>query len=184
MHVGATITLSNTYCTTYEVIGVNHDGTTGTVDIMAHTQVGNQQFNNGYAAYQDSSLRTWINGTYFNAFSANIRNVSKDMTVITVGKPVTTDKVKILSMAEIGATHSYAPTAEGSLYEGVFTRGASSTVIANRWRDAGTYGSTDGYWLRTGVTNDSSKTWHVRFDTYCSSLDEYSTRGILPVLRF
>ena len=58
MTIGATITLSNQYCDTYEVIGINHDGTTDTVDIMAHTQVGNQQFSASSQVYSSSDIRT------------------------------------------------------------------------------------------------------------------------------
>ena len=146
MKIGALITLSNQYCDTYEVIGTNHDSTSGTVDIMSHTQVGNQVFNSSSQVYSSSNIRTWINSTYFDAFSSNIQNAAKTMSVVTntsSGNSTTSDKVKLLSMTEIGATSSDAPTGEGSLYSDVFTPGESSTAIANRWRAAGTYGNSN-----------------------------------------
>ena len=183
MTIGATITLSNTYCSTYEVIGVNHDGTSGTVDIMAHTQVGNQQFGSSQV-YSSSSIRTWINGTYFNAFSDNIRNAAKTMSVVTNGSATANDKVKLLSMTEIGATNTYAPTGEGSLYTGVFTPNPSSTATTNRWRVAGTYGNTRYYWLRSRSTYGTTDVWYVRSDGNCNRTSHTGTFGVLPVLRF
>ena len=183
MHIGALITLSNSYCSTYEVIGINHDDTANTVDIMAHTQVGNRLFGTSQV-YSSSNIRTWINNTYFNAFSDNIRNAAKTMAVVTNGSATVDDKVKLLSMTEIGATHAYAPTGEGSLYTGVFTPGESETSIANRWRDKGTYGNANYYWLRTLHTGNTYYVWVLvrsngSYSSYCTD-----TLGILPVLRF
>ena len=187
MHVGATITLSNTYCSTYEVIGVNHDGTTGTVDIMAHTQVGNQQFSTSSQVYSSSNIRTWINGTYFNAFSESIRNAAKTMAVVTntsSGNTTTNDKVKLLSAAEIGMTHTYAPTGEGSLYTGVFTPGAYNEYITDRWRAAGSYGNANYYWLRSRYSYSTANVWIVGSYGNCNNSSYAGTRGVLPVLRF
>ena len=184
MTIGATITLSNTYCNTYEVIGVNHDGTTGTVDIMAHTQVGNQQFSSSSQIYSSSNIRTWINGTYFNAFSNDIQNASKAMSVVTDGSSTVNDKVKLLSATEMGITGSYVPTGEGSLYTGVFTPGDRTSYITNRWRGPGSYGNSSYLWLRSRGTNNTNYVWRVRSDGYCNNYFYTNTYGVLPVLRF
>ena len=190
MTIGATITLNNQYCDTYEVIGVNHDGTIGTVDIMAHTQAGYEVFSTTNTnVYKDSSARVWINGTYFNAFSDNIRNAAKTMSVVTNtanGNVTTEDKVKLLSGAEIGLTsNSFIATNEGSLYTGVFTPGPLETAIMNRWRDKGTYGSTTDIWLRTRSTYGSGNVANITYAGSCGySADNRYAAGLVPVLRF
>ena len=187
MHAGALITLSNQYCDTYEVIGVNHDGTVNTVDIMAHTQVGDQQFSAYSQEYSSFNIRTWINDIYFNAFSSNIRNAAKTMNVVTntdSGNTTTNDKVKLLSMTEIGATHTYAPTEEGSLYTGVFTPNLWNTATPDRWRAAGTYGNANYYWLRSRHTSYTGAVWYVGSGGNCYVGNFAGTRGVLPVLRF
>ena len=184
MTIGATITLSNQYCDTYEVIGVNHDSTSGTVDIMAHTHVTANSSYGTNADYISSSIRTWINGTYLDAFSADIKNTAKTMAVKVnnLSGVLTTinDKVKLLSMTEIGATNTYAPTNEGSLYTGVFTPGTSTTQIANRWRS----GTTNWYWLRSRYGNNAYQAWAVYYLGNCVNRDNTDVLGVLPVLRF
>ena len=183
MHVGATIALSNRYCSTYEVIGVNHDGTTGTVDIMAHTQVGNQKYGTGTNLYTNANnvVRPWINTTYFNEFSESIRNAAKTMSVVVKRRDgrteTTTGKVKLLSATEIGLSGSYVPSGEGSLYTGAFT-------ASSRWREAGTYGNTNYYVLRSAHTNSDSYVWYITSNNGASYGGYSNTYGVLPVLRF
>ena len=175
MKVGAKITLNNQYCNTFEVIGINHDGTTNTVDIMPTTQVGNMTF--GSSQYYNGSLvQTWINGTYLSAFDSIIQNLAKTMSVVTNGSTIT-EKVKLLSCTEVNYSSSYA-LSEGTAYE-AFTASGSS-----RWRDKGSYGNSSYYWLRSRYPSDSYYVWSVRSYGNCFSNDYNNTYGVLPVLRF
>ena len=187
MRVGATITLSNTYCSTYEVIGTNFNSTTGTVDIMAHTQVNKLKFD-GSGKYTNSTVRTWINGTYFNAFSANIRNAAKTMNVQYYYDSYSysvSDKVKLLSVTELGATGTNVPTYhDGGEKYAAFTSNAWNSANSSRWRAAGSRGDSY-YWLRTGRTmSPTSNPYCVGSNGALTADSNINTRGILPVLRF
>ena len=196
MQIGALITLSNQYCDTYEVIGVNHDGTSGTVDIMSHTQVYNAtDVNTWYAA--SSREHSWLNGTYLNAFNTEVKNAAKNMNIVssTFGNGsetlnTITAKVKILSMTEIGATYvyngtQYASTKEGSFYTGAFTAG-DRTANATRWRAKGSYGNNSYYYLRSSdISGYTGGRFSVNTNGSCSySSTSGTSKGIVAVLRF
>ena len=184
MTIGAIITLNNDRCSEYEVIDVNHDSTVGTVDIMAHTQVGSIAFGTSYN-YNGSSVRNWINGIYLNKFDKVVRNLMKPMTVVT-GGVTQQDKAKLLSWKEIGFINTTGcdVTDGGELYP-VFTEAAASTAVANRARSAGSYG-TNYYWLRSNFTSSASyPQWVINVLSYKGANDAYgSIQGILPIMRF
>lgn len=179
--LGCLITLNNARCNTYEVIGVNHDGTENTVDLMAHTQVGNEKFGSSQI-YSSSSIRTWLNNDYFNMFDSSIRNISKTMSVITNGSDTVNDYVKLLSATEIGASSTTIFTGEGNKYP-VFKTGSGTSGFTDVWRSAGSY---DSYymWLRSRYPYDTTYVWDVHYSGKLDTARHSNSEGVLPVLRF
>ena len=117
LQLGTEITLSNPLGTTdvWVVADVNHDGTIGTVDLVAKNLIQDTTTkayttNNSYwgssQAYKDSTIRSWLTGTYITGFSTAIQNALKTMDVITDGSDTVQDKIKLLSMNEVGFSKS------------------------------------------------------------------------------
>lgn len=183
MSLGAIITLNNQYCNQYEVIDVNHEDVANSVDIMAHTQVGNMA--NDTYDYKTSNIRNWINGTYLDMFDYDIKQLMKTMPVITEGT-TQEDKAKILSWRELGLTYAsgYMFSTDGGEKYPVFTEGSYSTAILDRWRGAGGYGSNNYYWLRSRRSDQGTLKWYVNNNGSCSAMSYSSSNGVLPVMRF
>ena len=193
--LGDYIKLDNPYCSFFQVIGIDHDGVKNSVDLLANTQVNNQVFsndNNLYHLYPDSSIRKWINEDFLYSFiNTNIIDKAKTMRVITnisnSSIKATNDKVKLLSMTELGATHQYAPINEGSLYSGIFTISSRGMHDLSRWRKPGKYGNPYSYWLRSSFMYNDAYLWIVSYNGMCTNCrydDKITKCGILPVLRF
>lgn len=183
MSIGAIITLNNQYCNQYEVIDVNHEDVANSVDIMAHTQVGNMANDSYY--YTTSNIRNWINNDYLNMFDYDIKQLMKTMPVVTE-RTTQEDKAKLLSWRELGVTYasSYMFSTDGGEKYPVFTAGTYSTAILDRWRGAGGYGSNNNYWSRSRRSDSGTYRWSVSNNGIYSSLTYSSTCGVLPVMRF
>lgn len=183
MSVGAIIHVNNEYCNTLEVIDVEHDGVLNSVDVMAHTQVYKMGFGTSQN-YNTSGVRTWINENYINAFDYEVRELMKVQQVVTMGT-IQNDKAKLLSWREIGITYnsSYMDSTDGGTKYPIFTAGAYSTTILDRWRGPGNYGSSS-YWLRSRSANNSNWVWTVYSSGSCTAPNYTDTIGVLPVLRF
>ena len=184
-NIGTIINLNNETCSTFRVIGVDHDNTSGTVDLMPTTQVGNMAFNSSNQYWYSSTIRTWLNSTYIEYFDQDIQNLLVPMSVKTAGT-TTSDKVKLLSWRELGLTYdsSYMDTNDGGEQYSVFTAGAFSTAITDRWIPKGTLGNASYYWLRSRNTNNSSNVWKVNSGGTCNPNDYSSVYGVAPALRF
>lgn len=183
MKIGAIIHLNNTLCNTYRIIGVNHDNTTGTIDVMPTTQVANMQFSNNNQYWANSLIRTWINGEFLMYFDQDVQDLMKVMDVVTSGSTLK-DKAKLLSWKELGLTSSYMDSSDGGTQYSVFTAGAYDTKITDRWIPAGTNGNSSAYWMRSRDANYSGRVWYVSSDGSCGYDDCTGTYGVAPVLRF
>ena len=184
MSIGAIIHMNNYYCTDYEVIDVNHDGTSGTVDVMAHTQVYAMKFGTSNN-YNTSSIRDWINSTFIDSFDYDVRELMKVQQVVTRGI-TQNDKAKLLSWREIGVTYvsNYFDSTDGGAQYPVFTAGAYNTAILDRWRSAGNYGNANYYWTRSNLVGDSTDIWYIASYGSCATTGYSGACGVLPVLRF
>ena len=182
MSVGAIIHVNNEYCNTLEVIDVEHDGVLNSVDVMAHTQVGNMVFGTSQN-YNTSGVREWINSNYIDAFDYDVRELMKLQQVVTMGT-TQNDKAKLLSWKEIGLTNYYMDNTDGGTKYPVFTAGAYNTAILDRWRGPGNYGNSSYYWLRSRYTDSSNGVWFVASSGTCGYSNCTHTYGVLPVLRF
>ena len=181
MSVGAIIHVNNQYCNTLEVIGVEHENVLDSVDVMAHTQVGNMAFGSSQN-YNTSPIRTWINENYINAFDYDVRELMKLQQVVTSGV-TQNDKAKLLSWKELGLTTGYVDNTDGGTKYPVFTSGAYDAYILNRWRGPGNYGNSSYYWLRSKNTGGSN-VWVAENSGSCTANAYTSNGGVLPVLRF
>jgi hypothetical protein len=192
--VGDTITLSNSYCSAFIVIGKDRDGTTGTIDIMPVTQVNNMKFEGD--TYASSNIREWINGTYIDSFTNDIIRESFKSMMVECATEIDSgvllkDKAKLLSVAEINIItfNTYMPGydndyREGSAYDSIFNPSAYVYNIEARWIDNGKYGSEDGYWLRTPRLNvKGNNCWIISSDGSCDSANDDERYGVVPVLR-
>lgn len=184
MKIGAIIHLNNTLCNTYRIIGVNHDNTTGTIDVMPTTQVANMQFLNSQY-WANSTIRTWINGEFLMYFDQNVQDLMKVMDVVTSGSTLK-DKAKLLSWKELGLTYNstYMDSSDGGTQYSVFTAGTHGTKIIDRWIPAGTNGNSSVYWMRSRYASSSGNVWIVYSGGFCSGGDYSNTYGVAPVLRF
>lgn len=188
MTIGAIIILNNEFCRQYEVIDVDHDSTTGTVDIMAHRQIYNMKAGSSGHDYNTSDMRSFINNDFFESFDSDIMQLAKTMNVTTLGT-TNQDKVKLLSWKELGVTYnsSIMYNTDGGTQYPCFTAGAYNTDILDRWRGTGILISNTGkYWTRSATSADGNNYFSV---TSTGALTYYTkgttdTLGILPVLRF
>jgi len=167
--IGAIITLSNTEQSTWEVIGVNHDGTQNTVDIMSHTNTHSANFASSSQYYSGSNLQKYCNETIPNAFTnATVKSLIKTMDVASNNTTLTGQKGKALSCTELGYSDLFA-LSEGTSY-GLTSYGFRSGVSYC-------------IWTRSRDTGISNRVWCVG-----SSGMDYGTynasSGALPVLRF
>ena len=176
--LGSEVELNNSVGATnrWIIIGMNHDGTENTFDLLAKHSMkdGIAYGSNQYWANTGCTIRTWLNGEFLAGFDSEIAAHITTMDVRT-NNAVTQDKVKLLSVAELGVTHDYATVGEGTKYEHICPHVKyNSSKTANCW-----------YWLRSRSTCNSSYAWCV--DTY-GNVDVGSTisnagGSAVPVIR-
>ena len=94
----------------WDIIGINHDGTTDTIDLRTSTiALENIYFDdsvNKSNIYEDSSIRRYLNDTFYNGFCPQAKDMIQTMDVSSNGK-ILKDKVKLLSMTELGMDDYY-----------------------------------------------------------------------------
>lgn len=196
LNIGTIITLPNGRGTTNQwlVADVNHDDTTGTVDLVSRRLIRDKTSeayttNNSYwgssQLYADSTIRNWLTETYINGFSTAIQNVLKTMNVVVSDKngyPASTnDKIKLLSLVELGYDN-IAVSGKPSSEEG--TRYPIFNTFSDRIRYEAT-GDLGEYWTRTRDTSASTYVFYIENDGSCAStVCQNTTVGIVPVIRF
>lgn len=170
------ITIANSQTPDYSywnIADFDHDGVSDTCDlIQCNTVYKYSPFgSNNY--YNGSNVRSWLIGTYYNGFSANIINKLVTMHVTSNGS-ILDDKVKLLSAKEVGVTPSGAP-AEGNPYS-IFTD------YNSRIR-SGTY---DRWWLRTRTTQNTNYIFCVNTDGSVTTGTGYYSNpsGVVTCIRF
>lgn len=116
--IGRTVYLSNstTSCQEWIVIGVNHDNTSGTVDLRSkyialdRFYKASTDYNSTITIdYNTTGIRNTINSSFYNGFADSIKNAMKIMEVKFYDQNLSTpaittynDKVKLPSMTELG----------------------------------------------------------------------------------
>lgn len=154
----------------WQIADFNHDGTSGTVDLIQVNNVVSIQFDSSSQIYSNSSVRTWLNGTYLSGFSTNVQNALKTMAVVTDGSLTTNDKVKLLSATEANKSASFVPNGEGTKYP-----------VSIGWKSGA---DINYYWLRSRNLDYSGDTCLIRTSGAVFSYYHNYKYGVVPVIRF
>lgn len=151
-------------------------------DIYTTSTFGNNN------SYKDSSIHTYLNGTFYNLIDSNIRAAIKQVKIpyqngtgsggsLATGSNGLSTKVFLLSGYEVGWTTSdngYFPK------DGVRLAYFGNSSSGNSKRIAYNGSSAAEWWLRSPYTNDSGHVWFVESDG-SNDLWYYSgTYGVRP----
>lgn len=144
----------------FRVIGVNVDKygsstsryTFECVDIVAYEKFNETHDTTG--GWADSQLKTWMNGTLYNAFPSDVRSVMRNVSKATrpdsssnTAAVDVTSYLWIMSYCEVNASAASRYQGEGTLYAYYSTHSASSDRI-KRYKSTFSY-SSGLWWLRT-----------------------------------
>lgn len=156
-------------------------------DIYTTSTFGNSN------SYKDSSIHTYLNGTFYNLIDSDIRNAIKQIKIpyqngtgsggsLATGSNGLSTKVFLLSGYEVGLTTSdngYFPK------DGVRLAYFGNSSGGNSKRIAYNGSSPAAWWVRSPHTSDNGSVWYVRTDgsvsgSWCD--DPYGVRPafILP----
>lgn len=139
-------------------------------------------------SYKDSSIHTYLNGTFYNLIDSDIRNAIKQVKIpyqngtgsggsLATGSNGLSTKVFLLSGYEVGWTtsdNSYFPKDGVRLaYFGNSSGGNSKRVAYNG-------SSAAEWWLRSPHTDGSSFVWSVKPGGSYDVWNYYSTYGVRP----
>ena len=155
-------------------------------DIYTTSTFGNNN------SYKDSSIHTYLNGTFYNLIDSNIRAAIKQVKIpyqngtgsggsLATGSNGLSTKVFLLSGYEVGWTTSdngYFPK------DGVRLAYFGNSSSGNSKRIAYNGSSAAIWWLRSPDTNRHNYVWYVHTDG--SSYNHWCgySCGVRPVLRF
>ena len=144
-NVGDTVTIHmyNYGDVQFDVVGKNHDGA-NTITLCPKNVVSLHSFNNSYAYYDSSLIRTYLNSNILNEFDSAIQNAIKPVSKLYYKNSLTelTDKVWLFSLVEVGAelVSATASYEEGTKYD----------FFANDSKRIKQYeGTSRAWWLRT-----------------------------------
>lgn len=155
--------------------GSNYDASCNGVwvvmkDIYTTSAFGNSQ------SYKDSSIHTYLNGTFYNLIDSNIRAAIKQVKIpytnsgVQSGANGLSTKVFLLSGTEVGFSASYMNTegAKLSYFDSASKRVAYNGSSAAAW------------WLRSPDTGSSGSVWYVKSDGSNDHWFYRSTYGVRP----
>ena len=151
-------------------------------DIYTTSTFGNNN------SYKDSSIHTYLNGTFYNLIDSNIRAAIKQVKIpyqngtgsggsLATGSNGLSTKVFLLSGYEVGWTTSdngYFPK------DGVRLAYFGNSSSGNSKRIAYNGSSAAGWWLRSPYTNGSYDVWRVKSDGSSGSWYYRDTYGVRP----
>lgn len=157
-------------------------------DIYENRQWHNSNVNN----LENSTIHSYLNGTFLNLFESNIRDAIKQVKLPyrknggsggsdQSGANGLLCKIFLLSGYEIGFTTSdnpYFPVDGAKL--SYFEAGTGSSALNKRI--AYLNGSAAYWWLRSPNTNFTGSVWSVYTNGYCSSNGASNSYGIRPAL--
>lgn len=184
--IGKTVYLSNSAitCQEWRIADVNHDSTTGTVDLFPKYTLANDTrvFDNSTQIYANSSLRTYLTGTVYNGFTSEVQSALKVQNFPSNGITLS-DKVKCPSLNEVGCNKGYESyvIAEGTIYPIFGTQQLRPNNLAIYKTPAG---NTCWYWTRSRYTGNSYSVWSVSYNGNCSNFNYSSSGCVVACLRF
>ena len=134
------------------------------------------EFSSNNNSYKDSSIHTYLNGTFYNLIDSNIRAAIKQVKIpyqngtgsggsLATGSNGLSTKVFLLSGYEVGWTPGTSSDSNNrSPRDGVKLDYFGSGSGANSKRVAYNGSSTAIWWLRSPITNRSNTVWYVSID--------------------
>lgn len=157
-------------------------------DIYENRQWHNSNVNN----LENSTIHSYLNGTFLNLFESNIRDAIKQVKLPyrknggsggtnQSGANGLSCKIFLLSGYEVGWTSSdnqYFPQDGAKL--SYFESGTGTS--ANNKRIANLNGSAANWWLRSPYTRSTNSVWRVFSDGDCGGLNASYSNGIRPAL--
>ena len=179
--------LSNSQCAIQEwrVADVNHDGTTGTVDLFPKYLLENtgrvfdKTIHSQYYDYSD--LRTWITTTLYNGFTTEVQNAMKVQSFPSNGETLN-DKVKCPSLDEVGCNYNERYCiVEGTIYPIFGTQQLNPNNLAIYKHPNG---GDSFYWTRSRYTADIRCVWYINYDGLCFTELTTNNKGVVVCIRF
>ena len=189
-YIGKTVYLSNSAadCQEWRIADVNHDGTYGTVDLFPKYVLQNtaRAFDSSTQYYKKSSLRTWLNGDFYNGFTNEIKNAMKVQNFPS-NEETLSDKVKCPSLNEVGCNDSMSNcTVEGAIYPIFGTQQLRPNNLAKFIKANG--GAIYNLWTRSRYTypGEGDRVWTVANDGRCYSSITIRNNGcsVIACIRF
>ena len=163
-HIGKTVYLSNSAITCQEwvIADVNHDGTSGTVDLFSKTTLTNDflmtYYNTNSSIYKDGDLNRYLESTVYNGFVAEVKNTLNNMNVASNGE-ILQRHVVAPSITEMGnnlGRWQHMVLEEGNIYP-IFSP-ACNPNPKNIFKTPNGNGA--DYWIRTRYGNDETDNYH------------------------
>ena len=168
-------------CQEWVIADVNHDGTSGTVDLFSKTTLNNTdlQFSTTSSYYKGSNLDNYLESTVYNGFAADIKNSLNLMNVVSNNETIQRHVVAP-SLRELGNSYTDYALEEGTMYP-IFSPACdpNSKSIFKNPRGYNVY-----YWTRSRYTNYSSTVYRVNYDGYANYNSYDASYSVVARLRF
>lgn len=151
--IGKIVHLYSSYTSNTEwiIADINHDGTSGTIDLVSKynmstsTTFGSQSLND-YVSYDNTILDDRLN-RIIDGFNYDTKSILTTMN-FRCGNTTLSKKVKLLSLAEVGSSMADYNSTDGTLYP-IFNSNYSRAMRT-------IYGSPAVYWLRNTYTGSDT----------------------------
>lgn len=140
-------------------------------DIYTTSTFGNNN------SYKDSSIHTYLNGTFYNLIDSNIRAAIKQVKIpytnsgIQSGANGLSTKVFLLSGTEVGFSNASYMATEGTKL--AYFDSASKCIAYNG-------SSAAGWWLRSPITYNTNYVWYAKSDGSIGFWYYHNACGVRP----
>ena len=191
--VGDILTINNKYCSQWVVIGKDHDGTTGTIDIMSTVLIWSGHYSHNGKYGTTSSYYAGYNAiikSYYEfdnmIISSACKNINFKVASSLTDGTTKTARAKIISCVEMNFTTfdrdmpGYGSYKEGEPYT-YFARDQHNNSVPQRWIRSGRGVSTSYYWTRSRC--DDTYIWVISSTGYSDNKKYDTDCGIAPILR-
>ena len=184
--IGKTVYISNSVaaCQEWRIADINHDDTTGTVDLFPKYLLEDtvRPFSDGTIYYKNSNLRTWLNTTFYDGFTEEVKNAIKTQSFPSNYETLN-DKVKCPSITEIGSRDSLYEACtieEGTIYP-IFGNQQSRPNDLALYKH--TNGNSNNYWTRSRcIGNDN---FIINASKNCNKSNPYYvSSAVVACIRF
>ena len=138
--IGSEVVIDNSSALSnvYQIIDLGHDNSGNAFDLMAKTSVYTATTFGSSENYSASSIRTWLNGTYYDGFSADMQSHIVTM-VVNSNNTTLNDKVKLPSYTEYGFSsyNGNVQIVEGTVYKSMYYFYLSAHVLRTKFSGGG-----------------------------------------------